>query len=97
MTTPDRPRPVASAANWAQKTLGMIGAMATAAAGYGILAAAQNDAIQGLLGAIPGVIALVSNFLVAFGVTQKAEPEVTPISDPRDNAGNMLTPDRVTP
>jgi hypothetical protein len=42
-------------------------------------------------------VALVSNFLVAFGVIQKAEPEVTPIADPRDNAGNPLTPDRVTP
>lgn len=93
MTNPNRPTPIRDAASSVQKGLGMIGALATAAAGYGILAAAQNDAIQGLLGAIPGLVALVSNFLTAFGIVRQAEPKVTPIASPQDNAGNALTPD----
>jgi hypothetical protein len=88
----DRPTPLRDAASAVQKGLGMIGALATAAAGYGIITAAQGDAVQGLLGAIPGVVALVSNFLVAFGIVNKAEPQVTPVSDPIDAAGNKLTP-----
>jgi hypothetical protein len=93
MTNPNRPTPIRDAASSVQKGLGMLGAVAVAATGYGILTATQGDAVVGLLGAIPGVITLVSNLLVAFGIVRQAEPKVTPIASPQDNAGNALTPD----
>jgi hypothetical protein len=92
MTNPqiDRPTPIRDAASAVQKGLGMLGAIATAAAGYGIITAVQGDAVTGLLGAIPGVVTLVSNLLVAFGIVNKAEPQVTPLASPRDSQGNAL-------
>ena len=96
MTNPTigQPRPLADAANAVTKGLGMVGALVTAAVGYGLLAVAQGDAVQGLLGAIPGLITLIQNFAVAFGIVNRAEPKVTPVSSPRDNDGQPLTVQR---
>jgi len=91
MTSPVRPRPLKEAANKVTQTLGMLTALVVAAAGYGIVTAVQGDALEGLLGAIPGGITLIGNVILAFGIVSKAEPLVTPTSDPRDNDMNPLT------
>lgn len=33
---------------------------------------------------------LVGVALAAFGIVKRAEPQVTPVADPRDNQGNRL-------
>ncbi len=90
MSLDERPRPLQEAASRLSKVLGVAGAVVTALVGFGIFSLAQGDAVQGLLGAIPGVVTAVVAVLSAFGVVRAAEPQVTPLSDPRDNDGNKL-------
>lgn len=85
-----RPRPIKAAADTVSKTLAVVGALVTALVGWGILTATQGDAVTGLLGAIPGVVTAVTTVLAAFGVVRRAEPLVTPMSDPRTDAGTPL-------
>jgi hypothetical protein len=86
----NRPRPIKVAADKLSKVLAVAGAFVTALAGWGILSVAQQDAVTGLLGAIPGVVTAVTTVLTAFSIVRRAEPLVTPMSDPRDNAGAPL-------
>jgi len=81
----DRPRPIKAAANGYGRWLGIIGGMVVALVTGGVLTAAQGEAVDGLLGLIPGVITTATTFLAAFGIVRKAEPKVTPLSDPRDD------------
>jgi hypothetical protein len=84
-----RPRPIKAAADNLSKLLAVAGAFVTALAGWGILSVAQEDAVTGLLGAIPGVVTAVTALLTAFGIVRRAEPLVT-LSDPRDDTGAVL-------
>ncbi|HYQ69067.1 hypothetical protein [Actinophytocola sp.] len=81
----DRPRPIKDAADKLTKWLGVAGSLVIALVGWGVLSAAQGDAVIGLLGVIPGVVSAVTTALTAFGIHRSAEPKVTPLSDPRDN------------
>jgi len=83
--------PLKSIAAQVSKWTGFLTAAATAAAGWGILTAAQGDAVTGLLGAVPGVLAWVGTALAAFGVAGQGEPLVTPVADPRDNSNRTLS------
>jgi hypothetical protein len=83
----DRPRPIKAAADKLSKLLGVAGALITALVGWGILTGIQGDAVTGLLGAIPGVVTAVTTVMAAFGVVRRAEPLVTPMSDPRTDNG----------
>lgn len=83
-TIDERPRPVHDAAAHATRVIGLLGSLVTTLVGFGIVTVAQGDALIGLLGAIPGVVTLVTSLLVAFGVVRQAEPVVTPLADPRD-------------
>lgn len=87
----DRPRPIRDAASRLSKLLGVAGAFVTALVGWGVVTAAQGDAVAGLLGAIPGIVTLVTTALAAFGIVRQAEPLVTPTSDPRSAAGAPLS------
>lgn len=83
----DRPRPIRAAATRLSKMLGVAGALVTALVGWGILTAAQGDAVTGLLGTLPGIVTAVTTVLAAFGVARRSEPLVTPMSDPRTDTG----------
>lgn len=90
-----RPRPIKAAASKLSTVLGSLGALAAALASWGVVTAAQHDALNGLLGLLgvvaPGVIAAATAVLTAFGVVRSSEPLVTPLKDPRNNAGAALT------
>lgn len=88
----DRPRPIKTAAANLSKILGVAGSLVTALVGWSILSAVQGDALTGLLGAIPGAVTAVTTVLAAFGIVRQAEPHVTPLSSPRNNAGQDLRP-----
>ena len=79
---PDRPRPLFDALRTVGMAVALAGSVVVSLVGWGVLTAAQGDALSGLLGVIPGLIALVTAFLAAFGVVRKAEPAVTPVADP---------------
>lgn len=86
----DRPRPINDAAGTVTKIVGTISTLAAMLVGWGLLSATQLDAVEALLGAVPGLVGLIASALSAFGVVRRAEPEVTPLSDPRDNTGQPL-------
>ncbi len=86
----ERPRPLVEAAGWVTKVTGVLGSLVTMAVGYGLMAAVQGNALIALLGAIPGVITLVTTALAAFGLVRRAEPNVTPLVDPQDRHGRPL-------
>lgn len=85
-----RPRPIKAAADRLSKLLGVAGAFVTALVGWGVVTATQGDAVTGLLGAVPGVVTAVTAVLTAFGIVKRSEPLVTPVSDPRTDAGMPL-------
>lgn len=86
----NRPRPIKAVADKLSKLIGVTGALVTALVGWGIVTAAQGDAVTGLLGTIPGVVTAVTTALAAFGIVKRSEPLVTPMSDPQTDAGEPL-------
>lgn len=90
----NRPRPVKAAANRLSAILGAIGAIVTTLATWGAISAVQHDSVNGLLDVVavagPGILAAVTAVLAAFGVVKRAEPLVTPLSDPRGKNGTPL-------
>ncbi|GAA1281618.1 hypothetical protein GCM10009634_27330 [Saccharothrix xinjiangensis] len=88
----DRPRPILEAFKSVGSAVSLAGSVVTALVGWGILSQVQGDAVEGLLGAIPGVVTLVTALLAAFKVVRRAEPLVTPVADPQNNAGVRLVP-----
>lgn len=88
----NRPRPLLSAAATVTQVQGIASAVLTALVGWGIVSAVQGDALQGLLGALPGLVTMIGNVLIAFGVVRRAESQVTPLVDPRNDAGERLRP-----
>lgn len=89
---PDRPRPLMDAAARLSQVIGILGSLTTGLVGFGILTIVQGDAVTGLLGTLPGVVTAVASVLSAFGVVRAGEPQVTPLSDPRDDAMIPLRP-----
>jgi hypothetical protein len=87
-----RPRPILAAFRSIGALITALGSVATALAGVGILSAAQDSAVVDALGVIPGVITAVTGLVAAFRVVRRAEPAVTPLSDPQDDAGHQLVP-----
>jgi hypothetical protein len=88
-----RPTPVRDVAGTVATWAAGLGALVVSLTGFGILTAVQGDVLTGLLGAIPGVVAWISTAIAAFRVASKAQPLVTPISDPRANSGVRLIPE----
>lgn len=87
-----RPRPLIDAAKGIGTGTAFAGAVASFLASWGLMSADQSSALNLLFAAVPGVIGLLTGVLAAFGVASKAEPRVTPVSDPQDQHGQQLTP-----
>lgn len=92
MSDSTRPRPIRDAFRTVGSAVALLGSVATSLVGWGVLTATEGDAVTALLGAIPGVVTLVTTVLVAFGVVSRSEPLVTPVSDPRTDDGTPLVP-----
>lgn len=87
-----RPRPLARAARDLSWWLGLGSFLVVGGSSFGIITAQQGDAVQGLLGLVPGAVTAVATLLAAFGVVRRGEPQVTPLSDPRDAQLRPLYP-----
>lgn len=85
-----RPRPLVDAASITSKITGSIGTVVTMLVGWGLVSLVQQDVIEGLLGLLPGLVTSITSVLTAFGVVRRAEPLVTPLSDPRDDRRRPL-------
>ena len=103
-----RPNPLKEAASkvgtaWSAAS-GVIGALVT----YGVLSGAQGEALTAV-GAeaqntvtafgtvLGGILPLIAGVVTAFSATSAAKDHVTPVADPRNNAGQPLTPDTAPP
>lgn len=93
LDTRNRPRPILEAFKSVGAAVALLGSIITSLVGWGVLSATQGDAVNGLLGAIPGLVALVTSLLAAFGVVKSSESKVTPLQDPRNDAGQQLVPE----
>lgn len=100
MTTHDRhhtrfrPRPLHHTATSYVRYHGITAGGVLALTGWAIVALIQSSATVALLGLVPGVTAILATSYTAHTITRRAEPLVTPISDPRDNRGLPLLPAR---
>lgn len=88
--------PLKDAAASAARVWAALGGIAAGLAGVGIITVDQNTALQGVLAAVVALVTAGSTAAAAFGVRKQAEPLVTPVADPQDNAGRRLTPDAPT-
>ena len=52
----------------------------------------QGDAITGLLGLVPGVVAGAMTVWSAFRTSDRSERQVTPVSDPKIQHNGQLLP-----
>lgn len=86
----NRPRPLLDAASVTSRVVGTVGTLVAMLVGWGVVSLAQQDAVEGLLGAVPGLVTMVTTLLAAFGVVRRGEPAVTPLSDPRTASGQPL-------
>ena len=93
----DRPTPLRDAFRSVGALVALLGSVATALVGWGVLSVAQADAVSGLLGAIPGVVTLVTALLAAFGVVKVGEPQVTPVDSPAMVVEGSLVPAALVP
>lgn len=98
MTIPETPEPpdrnpLRRVAKDVSLVVGIIGTSITSAVGFGIVTAAEADAVKGLLGTVPGLLAGLCTLLAAFSTARSGEQHVTPLADPRTNAGVPLVPD----
>ena len=89
-TEEGRPAPLRDAAAEVARWTALAGSIVTALVGYGVVGAALGDAVQGLLGLIPGVVTAVVAVWSAVATARRGEPMVTPVSDPRDAADRPL-------
>ncbi|AXB41313.1 hypothetical protein A4R43_01250 [Amycolatopsis albispora] len=70
----------------------MLGTLIAAAVSFGLLNAEQATLLDNIVAALATLITLVTSFVAQLHVLGRAEPRVTPVSDPRDNAGAPLFP-----
>lgn len=88
-----RPVPLRDAFKSVGSVIAFVGAVAATLVSYGVLTAEQGGAVSGLVALVPGAVAALTGLLAAFGVVRRAEPLVTPVSDP---AVEMPVPDPIT-
>ncbi|MGW5741597.1 hypothetical protein [Amycolatopsis sp. NPDC003861] len=90
MTNPNtRPRPILEAIRGgAWKTL--LGTLIAAAVSFGLLNSEQATLLDNIVAALATLITLVTSFVAQLHVLGRAEPQVTPVADPRDDTGLPL-------
>lgn len=85
-------RPLAGVSKKVAAVLAVLGSAVSTLATIGAITVEQDTAVQGSLAALVGLVTAVTAVLTAFGIVKRAEPLVTPMSDPRNDEGVPLTP-----
>ena len=104
MTTDTRPNPLGEVASKVGVAWASASGLVTGAVTYGLLTTAQGDAITAAgaaaqdtvtaLGTVVAVVLpLIGAVISSFRTAAAGRDHVTPITSPRDNDGNPLTPD----
>ena len=101
MSHTDRPNPLGAAASKVGTAWAAASGLISALVAYGLLTAAQGDAITmagetapGVITAlgtiVAGVLPIIAGIVASFRTASAAREQVTPVADPRDSAGNTL-------
>lgn len=90
----NRPHPILDKVKTVGGALSALTGLVAWGGTYGFLTATQTGATSAFIALVPAVLAAIGAVLTSFGVGKSSEPLVTPLSDPRDNAGRTLTPGR---
>ena len=104
----DRPNPLKEAASKVGTAWSAAAGVVSALVAFGALNVAQGDAItaagqaaEGTVTAVgtvlAGVLPLIAGIVSSFRTASAARDHVTPVSDPRNDAGQPLTPDTAPP
>lgn len=102
MTNPEdldttRPQPLADAAADVTKIQAPIVGLITALVSGGLIGLTTSHWIVALIGLVPGFLALLGTIVGAGQVVNVGAPLVTPLSDPRDDSGQLLVPVSLQP
>lgn len=92
-TEPSRPQPLQSIANDVSVTAGLWMGIATTLVTAGLISINTSNLITALFGVIPGALAAFGTVLAARHVAKAGALVVTPVLDPRNNAGQRLVPE----
>ncbi|MBB5154942.1 hypothetical protein [Saccharopolyspora phatthalungensis] len=87
----NRPRPILEAirgGGW--KTI--LGTLLAAAVSFGVLNAEQATALDNLVAAVVTLVTFATSAVAQFHVLDNAEPLVTPVAAPHDDADRPLVP-----
>lgn len=99
MTAPDgglewswenRPTPLRPIVARVAAVAASVGTLVTMAVGWGLLSVQTGSAVTGLLGLLPGLVTALTVIAAALGFVKRGEDVVTPLADPRTNAGDQL-------
>ncbi|HEY9415057.1 MAG TPA: hypothetical protein VIQ30_09890 [Pseudonocardia sp.] len=96
-----RPAPLKQIASTVGAAWAAVSGIVSALVMFGVLSSVQGDAIRAageaapatisaVGAAITGVVTIVGGLLAAFRTASHGADHVTPVSSPRDNAGNVL-------
>lgn len=85
-----RPTPIRDAFKSVGAAIAVVGTLVNTLVSLGVITAAQGTAVENFVAIVPAVLELGVFVLVAFGVVRRAEPQVTPLSDPATLAFDPL-------
>lgn len=99
----NRPNPLGEAASKIGVAWSAAAAVVSALVSFGALTAAQGEAVtaagmaaEGTVTALgtvlAGVLPLIAGVVASFRTSAAAKPHVTPVTDPRNDAGQALVP-----
>jgi hypothetical protein len=87
-----RPEPLKDLVAAVSATNGAVMGILTALVSGGLITIHTSNILNGLYGLIPGALAVLATILGAHALATVGREEVTPLSDPRNNAGQHLFP-----
>jgi hypothetical protein len=88
----DRPTPVRDEAESSARIVALVTGLLPALIGAGVVTAVQGELVLGLLGLLLGLPGAVAAWWASVRTASRSEPQVTPLSDPRDNEDRRLVP-----
>lgn len=92
MDNRDMRRPLDSIAAKVGAVRAAVGGAVSALAVVGVLTIEQSTAVDATLAAVAVLASVLGPLWSAFAVKKHGEPVVTPVADPRDDAGRQLVP-----
>lgn len=95
-----RPVPIRDAFRTVTGATAFLGSIVVLLVGYGVISTATGSAVEGILGAIPGLVSLVVDLVRSVQVhraIRESEAAVTPLESPAMVVDGEVVPARLAP